>query len=264
MKMNMFLTTNYINYTNCGYALKTHGVNRGLKNKSFCLLLSFCMVWLVSCDSGDIVPKSVEYSQEGRTAQLTGTITGLDGWSSKYTLRVASFNEDGDSPILSKVVTSDADGKVNMLLSHISDDATKVELCVLDRLRHRVFTLQEIDITNVSDTVHMDVGTLDASMFGLLQKKVFDERCISCHRNSENPSGQLNLTVGKSYASLVGKASYKYDDRILVKPYDGANSVLYQLMESNLEEWRMPHADIIKEENIRLYIRDWIDNGAKE
>ena len=235
---------------------------RGLKNAS-CLLM-FLSLCLVSCDSGDIIPKTIVYGKDGRTARLTGTIMGLDRWSSKYSLRIASFNEESDSPLLSKVVTAEADGKVDLLLSQISDDATKVELCVLDRLRHRVFTLIERDITNVSDTVRMDVGTMDASMFDMLQDKLFDERCISCHRNGENPSGQLCLTKGKSYAALVNRPSYKYDDRILVKPNDGLNSVLYQLMESNLTEWRMPHADIIKEENIRLFIRDWIDNGAKE
>lgn len=42
------------------------------------------------------------------------------------------------------------------------------------------------------------------------------------------------------------------------------DSVLYQLMVENLQDWRMPHADIIKEENIKTFIKDWIDNGAKE
>lgn len=53
-------------------------------------------------------------------------------------------------------------------------------------------------------------------------------------------------------------------DRMLVEPYDGQNSVLCQLMVENLQDWRMPHADIIKEENIKTFIKDWIDNGAKE
>ena len=51
---------------------------------------------------------------------------------------------------------------------------------------------------------------------------------------------------------------------MLVEPYNGQNSVLYQLMVENLQDWRMPHADIIKEENIKTFIKDWIDNGAKE
>lgn len=234
-----------------------------MKNIKYAFVILLLTV-LGACDSGDIRPKSLTYNHNGRTAKLTGTITGLENWSSKYSLRIASFDDENDYPIVSKVVTADNDGNVNTILSNISDNATKVELCILDRLRHRVFTLRSIDIVNITDTAYMDVGNLDASMFCILQSKLFDERCVSCHRNSANPSGQLNLTQGKSYASLVNKSSYKYDDRILVKPYDGANSVLYMLMENNLEEWRMPHADIIKEENIKSYIKDWIDNGAKE
>lgn len=81
-------------------------------------------------------------------------------------------------------------GNVDLVLSGISNDATKVEVCVLDRLRHRVFTLKQLDITNVSDTAYIQLD--------------------------------------------------------------------------NLQDWRMPHADIIKEENIKTFIKDWIDNGAKE
>ena len=69
--------------------------------------------------------------------------------------------------------------------------------CVLDRLRHRVFTLKQLDITNVSDTAYIQLDNLSPSMF-------------------------------------------------------------------NLQDWHMPHADIIKEENIKTFIKDWIDNGAKE
>ena len=81
-------------------------------------------------------------------------------------------------------------GNVDLVLSGISNDATKVEVCVFDRLRHRVFTLKQLDITNVSDTAYIQLD--------------------------------------------------------------------------NLQDWRMPHADIIKEENIKTFIKDWIDNGAKE
>lgn len=44
----------------------------------------------------------------------------------------------------------------------------------------------------------------------------------------------------------------------------GAGQRVYQQMVENLQDWRMPHADIIKEENIKTFIKDWIDNGAKE
>lgn len=228
------------------------------------ILFALCVLTLWACDSGDIYPKTHVYNQNGRTVVLTGKVTGLDDWSAKYSLRIASFNDEDDSPILSKLISTDENGNVDLVLSGISNDATKVEVCVLDRLRHRVFTLKQLDITNVSDTAYIQLDNLNASMFNLLQTEVFDIRCISCHRNSANPSGQLNLTTGKSYAALVGKSSYKFSDRMLVEPYDGQNSVLYQLMVENLQDWRMPHADIIKEENIKTFIKDWIDNGAKE
>lgn len=228
------------------------------------LLFALCVLTLWACDSGDIYPQTHVYNQNGRTVVLTGKVTGLDDWSAKYSLRIASFNDEDDSPILSKLISTDENGNVDLVLSGISNDATKVEVCVLDRLRHRVFTLKQLDITNVSDTAYIQLDNLSASMFNLLQTEVFDIRCISCHRNSANPSGQLNLTTGKSYAALVGKPSYKFADRMLVEPYDGQNSVLYQLMVENLQDWRMPHADIIKEENIKTFIKDWIDNGAKE
>jgi len=221
--------------------------------------LTFC-----SCDEGDIVPPAVQYNKDGRTVRLSGKIKGLDNWSSEYSLRVASFKEGSQTPVLSKVVTAGADGVVDLRMTGISEDATKVELCVLDRLRRRVFTLSEVDITSVRDTVYMDVGTLDGSMFGIMQTQVFDNLCIGCHRDGTNPSAQLTLTQGKSYASLVGRPSYKDNGTVLAKPYDSGNSVLYQLLVSSPAEWHMPHADIVKETSVKEFIREWIESGCPE
>lgn len=226
------------------------------------LYIALPALLLCGCDEGDINPSSIQYNKDGRSVRLKGNIKGLDQWSSKYSLRLASFDDDSSYPILSKEVSASEDGTVDMRMTGISDDATKVELCVLDRLRRRVFTLKEVDITSVSDTVYMDVGTLDGSMFGVMQTQVFDNLCIGCHRDGENPSAQLTLTQGKSYASLVNKASYKDNGAILAKPYDSGSSVLYQLMVSSLQEWHMPHKDIIKESSVKEYIREWIESGC--
>lgn len=217
---------------------------------------------IVSCDEGDIRPNIIRYNQNGRTVCLSGKMAGLDAWSSKFSLRIASFNNESDYAILSKVVTADRDGNVDLMLTGISDDATRVDLCVLDRLRQKVFTIAETDITAVSDTAYMDVGVVDASMFGIMQTQIFDKLCVGCHRDGTNPSGQLTLTAGNSYAALVGRHSYKYEDRILVRPGDAPSSVLYRLLISNPEEWHMPHADIVKETSAKEYVREWISGGA--
>ena len=136
----------------------------------------------------------VEYEKGGEVAleqfHITYTLNPTFNVRAGHLILPVGLTNAHHEPILSKLISTDENGNVDLVLSGISNDATKVEVCVFDRLRHRVFTLKQLDITNVSDTAYIQLD--------------------------------------------------------------------------NLQDWRMPHADIIKEENIKTFIKDWIDNGAKE
>jgi hypothetical protein len=50
-------------------------------------------------------------------------------------------------------------------MSGITDEVTTVELCVINKLRKRIVSLVAMECTEIADTILMDAGTVDASMF---------------------------------------------------------------------------------------------------
>jgi len=148
------------------------------------ILVSFiglAVIGLASCDDGRIYPETVTHS-EGKTVQLEGVLNGLDNWPGAYRVSIAGFEQaDDEYASVSKVITSSdvTDGKVSIELSGIKDEVTIVRLCVLDRLRKHIVTFKEVDISKASETVKMDVGTVDISMLNAIQQSYFNTTCAN-------------------------------------------------------------------------------------
>jgi len=176
-----------------------------MKKYIFATLLGLVMLSVTACDDGRIYPETAT-TAEGKTVVLEGVLNGLDNWASNYRVSIAGFEDASDEyASVSKVITSSdiKDGKVSIELSGLQGDIKLVRLCILDRLRKHIVTFNEVDVSNATETVRMDVGTVNISMFNAIQQNYFNTTCANCHGASNRAAAGLYLTEGKSYQALV-------------------------------------------------------------
>ena len=206
-------------------------------------LIGVSLLSLCACDDGRIYPET-NTSADGKTVVLEGVLEGFDSWSSNYRVSIAGFEQaDDEYASVSKVITASdiQDGKALVELSGIKDNVTLVRLCVLDRLRRHIVGFKEVDISDATEPVKMDVGTIDISMFNAIQQSFFNTTCANCHGASNRAAAGLFLTEG---------------------------SVLHMVLnQQTVEGISMAHRDLVSEKNeetLLPLIDSWINNGAKE
>lgn len=241
-----------------------------MKKYIFATLLGLVMLNVTSCDDGRIYPESAT-TAEGKTVVMEGVLNGLDSWTSNYRVSIAGFEDANDEyASVSKVITASdiKDGKATVELSALQSDIKIVRLCILDRLRRHIVTFKEVDVSNATETVKMEVGTVNISMFNAIQQNYFNTTCANCHGASNRAAAGLYLTEGKSYEALVDADSKKVEGLKLVEPNNAANSVLHMVLnQQSVEGISMDHRDLVSEKNeltILPLIDNWINNGAKE
>ena len=241
-----------------------------MKRTIFAHLYALAVLALISCDDGRIYPETVTLS-EGKTVVMEGVLNGLEGWPGAYRVSIAGFEgADDEYASMSKVITSGdvTNGRVSIELSGIKENITLVRLCILDRLRKHIVTFKEVDVSNATETVKMDVGTVDVSMFNAIQQSYFSTTCANCHGASNRAAAGLYLTEGRSYQALVDVPSTKVEGLKLVETNNAANSVLHMVLnQQSVEGISMDHRDLVSEKNeltILPLIDSWINNGAKE
>ena len=241
-----------------------------MKKIIFATLFGLTAVWLSSCDDGRIYPETA-ILPEGRSVTLTGVLNGIDSWPGGYRLSISGFeNADDEYADVSKVISASdlTDGKVTVELSGIKENITVVRLCILDRLRRHIYSFKDIDVSAVSEPVMVNVGTIDVSMFNVIQQSFFSTTCANCHGASNRAAAGLYLTEGRSYAALVGIDSKKVAGKKLVEANNVKNSVLHMVLNQQaVEGISMDHRDLVSEKNeltILPVIDTWIGNGAKE
>lgn len=231
--------------------------------KTLAFLIIFFIFAFVSCDDGRIYEESVVIPEEGRVVRLTGLLTGADNWSSGYHVVVAGFDEEKDYAVITKAVPATECREV--VLSGISDEVTRIELCVVNRLRKRLLTYAAFDCPVTADTIHLDAGTKNLGMYATVQSQLFNTTCANCHGASTHAAAGLYLTEGKSYAALVNRPSKKVEGKLLVSPGDADGSVLYQSLGTDISAaWNYDHTKEILSDEWLDVLEDWIDDGAKQ
>lgn len=224
---------------------------------------------LQACDDGDIPEKEYVRQETGRVAKLTGRISGLDDWSSHYSVVLAAYGPESDYSLIQKAlpVSHKDDSTLEMVLGGISAEASTVELAVSNSLRQRVMSIRSVDVEDVSDsdTIRIDLDGVDLSMMGVLQTGVLDKACIQCHGGAGFAAAGLNLTSGHSYDALVGTASSKVEGLQRVAPGDPQGSLLYQLITEGGENiLHVNHVEIFTSQfkdglaDLRTMIERWI------
>jgi len=238
-----------------------------MKKYIFAALAVLMTYGLTSCDDGRIPEKAVSFKQ-GRVVKLTGDLTGLRNWPDQYSVALAGFDGTDEYAVISKAISKNTEGTTSIVLSGITDKVTTVHLCILDRLRREVMSFKDLDLEQTSDTIYMEVGNVDVSMFNAIQQSYFNTTCANCHGASNRAAAGLYLTEGMSYDAMVGKPSAKVEGVSLVEPGDAANSLLHIVLhEETVEGISMTHRDLVSErneQNILPLIDSWIANGAKK
>lgn len=227
------------------------------------LFMSFLAV-MASCDEGrlydDYIPQE---SGNGLTARLTATVEGAGTWAEGYSLSLAGFAEGNEYALISKAAEPDADGRIDMTLSSIPAEVTSVELCVTDRLRRRTATFLSAPVAG-DDTIRITADEkTDVSMYGVIQRDIFNTTCTQCHGGSNHAAGGLSLTEGKSYYETVGVPSVKDPDRLRAMPGASEESVLYRILSTDESAgWRYDHSVEIPDSKRLDVIKNWIDSGC--
>ena len=240
-----------------------------MRKNPIMILWALTVCLLSACDDGRIYPETAA-TAEGKTVVMEGVLNGLDNWSSNYRVSIAGFEDANDeyASVAKVITTSDIkDGKTTVELSGLKSEIKLVRLCILDRLRRHIVTFSEVDVSNATEPVKMDVGTVNISMFNAIQQNYFNTTCANCHGASNRAAAGLYLTEGKSYNALVGADSRKVEGKKLVEPNNAANSVLHMVLnQQSVEGISMDHYDLVSEKNkltILPLIDSWINNGAK-
>ncbi len=205
--------------------------------------------------------QNVTTEQEGRVAIVTGELSGTDTWTSDYSLVIAGFNNESQFAVISKNIQS-GDGELSIRLAGIVDEVTSVELCVINKIRKRVVSFATYEPSADDDTLRIDVGQIDVSMFAGIQTGIFNTTCTQCHGGSNYAAAGLYLTDGQSYNALVGIASQTIDSTYIVQPGDADNSLIYNLL-VNTENTAAPysyHINMVTENVRQQLMKDWINN----
>ncbi|MCR4764842.1 MAG: hypothetical protein K5856_01510 [Bacteroidaceae bacterium] len=233
---------------------------------------SLMLLGLASCDDGRLYEEETPISPEGRMVTLTAKLTGLASWPdpSMYVV-LAGFNDDSDYALINKSVpVPETDGEeVTIQLSGIKENVTRVELCVINRLRRHILGFYTIDENTLlgSNDIKVDVGALNVGMYHTIQDRVFNASCVNCHGAASSAAAGLYLTAEKSHAAIVGMPSKKIQGMNLVEPGNAAKSALYEALSTDVSitgAWHYNHTGEVVDDDILSMIRQWITHGAKK
>lgn len=224
---------------------------------------------VVGCDEGRIYEREEAVTEEGRVVKLTATLTGLDYWHESYDIVLAGFGEGSSYSVIAKDVSvaMDATGRVEMVMAGVGDEVRTIEVCACNSTRERIATFYSVEAPATADTIVMDAGRIDVSMYRAVQERLFAEKCIQCHgAGSGEPSAGLHLTAGQSYADLVRQPSAVASGETRVVPGQSSRSLLYTILTTDVSaSWPIDHSRMIaSEEELLRLLRNWIDNGAWE
>ena len=134
---------------------------------------------LQGCDDGRLYEEEIPISPDGRTVTLTAHVSGIASWPdpSMYVV-LAGFNDDSDYALINKSVPlpQNEGGEVTVQLSGIKENVTRVELCVINRLRRHILSFYTIDEAALSagNEIKVDAGTLNVGMYNAIQERVFN------------------------------------------------------------------------------------------
>lgn len=229
-------------------------INNLIQLFSFSLLIYA----FVGCDDGKLYPSAGDLKSEGRTVILTGSFSGTDLDGSGFYTVLAAFEEGNEFAAVSKVV---GDGAMETVLSNVEIEKGTVELCVINPLRKRVFTLASVPVTPDSpDEIRMEATFSDTEPFSLISGHIFSHDCLQCHGGSKVAAAGLDLNKEKAYAMLVGVASTVEEGKKRVEQGHPEVSTLWEAVATDISTtWKFNHSNLLSTDKTE-FIKYWISN----
>lgn len=227
-----------------------------------------CVMLLSSCDEGRIYEKEIVTTEEGRAAKLTAEVTGIGTWPQGYSVVIAGFSASSSYAVTSKNISASSQNgeKVTVTMGGINDEVKTIEICAINSLRKRIVTFASIEPEAGTDTIRIDEGTLDVSMYSAIQKHLFNVACASCHgAGAGGAGGNMHLTEGQSYADIYDVPSHKLAGVKRVEPGNATGSLLYQAVATDISStgWHYDHSTMMNASpELVTLLADWINNGA--
>lgn len=217
---------------------------------------------LASCDDGRIYDEEAPSASTGRSVTMKATIDGSADYAdlSGYSVALAAFGDD-DYALVSKPV---GDGEMEVTLSGLPSAARTVEVCLISRLRERLYTFASVDMDEVAAAdMSFDAGSIDVGMYATVASGIFAARCAQCHGATGHSAAGLDLVSDSSWGSLVGVPSVVVDGASRVVPSDAGASTLWQAVATEVSSgWAFNHAALLTDRD-KDFIKDWINSGAE-
>lgn len=226
---------------------------------------------LMACDDGSVTDPVYVDDSKTFAVEVRGTFHGLDQWGGGLSLALAGYDGESRYSTIQKNLPLTADKGVadTISLSKIPSSTKTIELAAANNLRQKVASLFSYEIPedqHPDEVIEIDLGDIDASMFGAVDKAVFQGlSCARCHQGATPPAG-LDLTTANAWAALVNHPSEKEPDQTLVKPGDAEASFLYKVITDGDDNVHYSHPGLFVEDDAKpllTLIKAWIDEGAK-
>lgn len=220
------------------------------------LMAALCMT--SSCDDGRIYDEAPEQSASGgTTVRFSGELDGASGYPQGYTVALAGFTDGSDYAEISKNLS---DGQIDMTLSGVGADVTRVEVCLLNSIRKRIVTFASTEVAPDAGIIDFDAGRLAVDHHAAIEQGVFAQSCERCHGAGGHAAAGLSLLRGESYASLVGVDSEVMPGMKRVAPGDADRSTLWLAVGTEeSDSWAFSHRGILDADRREL-ILSWINN----
>lgn len=241
----------------------THHITR------YTAIMSIIALALTGCDDGLIEEKNGYVpSSDTYTVQVTGNIQGVSTWSGSYTVALACFSDGSDyADIVKSIPTTAGD---TLTLKGVPSTSTTAEIAILSPLRKRIATLYSHSITDeaaIDDTIKINVGDIDASMFTAINTHLFQgNNCSRCHQGA-SPAAQLDLTKENAYSHIVNVPAHKEPSMMRVKPGNAEESFLYKVMTDPNVSLSYSHTGLFTDpvpQAFQQIMKSWINAGAKQ
>ena len=233
-----------------------------------CRKMSICMLAAVAlaftaCDDGKIYPDNSTIESTGFTLTMKGELTGCSQYDgSGFTVALAAFEDGNDFAVVSKNLF---DGTDDVTVTNVDRKVATVEICVINRLRERVFTLMSQNVEgSASEDVIFNVGEVNVGMFPVISSEIFTKTCLQCHGGTGTAAAGLDLSPEKAYADLVNVPSKVVEGEMIVDPGDASASTLWQIVATDISDtWSFDHSNLLTTDK-SSFIQSWINKGADD
>lgn len=235
------------------------------------MLFASIVTAFTACDDGYVNETVAKKASTGYNVKVIGTFNGVDTWAGKYSVALACFDEGNDYSVSQKVIPASVEGgQDTIVLENVPSTVKTIELAVVNSLRKRIATVYSYTIPegqSARDTIMLEPGSVDLSMFAALNDGLFQNttvNCAQCH-SSSHAAANLDMTSENAYNSLVGVTAHKNELFQRVKPGSSDDSYLYKVLTDNAEEVHYSHAALMADHQTMLSVlKAWIDGGAKK